>query len=90
MVLTIYRGSEGCSNGGIQYQPHQLPQKQQCDSMPFNAKNYAISTLLCLTSEKEVSEGIYTTNHQKRSICAIKNGIILKDNSKAHIIPNPL
>ena len=41
-------------------------------------------------SEKEVLEGIYTTNNQKISMCAIRNGIILKDNSKAHIIPNPL
>lgn len=56
---------------------------------PLKAKNCAITTSVTF-SEKEVSEGIYTTNHQKRSTCAIGNGIILKDNSKAHIIPNPL
>lgn len=56
---------------------------------PRRAKNYAIITSV-IFSEKEVSEGIDTTNHQKRSICAVGNGIILKDTSKAHVIPNLL
>lgn len=43
-----------------------------------------------LRSAEGVSEGTYTSNRQKRSTCAIGNEVILKDNSKTHIIPNPL
>ena len=91
MVFTIGIGSEVHSTDDSHYQPHQLSQKKQCSwgahSMP---RTLQLAPLLCLTSEEVVLEGTYTTNNQKKSIYAVESGIIFKDNSKAHIIPNPL
>lgn len=47
-----------------------------------------LAPLLCLTSKEAVSEGPFTTNHQKKITCAIGKGTIFKDNSKTHIISN--
>lgn len=84
-------GSQVCRNSGIYYQLCQLPQKEQCDlgSYPM-PRTIPTAPLLCLTSEREVSESAYPFNHRKRPICAIGSRIILKDNFKADLFPNQL